>query len=308
MFKDLKSRLLASVLDSKIAWRINEIGAKGYFVRLEYPVNPSPRYGYGKPVLQGLAEMFENSRESMHDLAAQFVKHETFFNSVPLSAQSDQPGMPFWRNGFFSGFDPLAQCTLIGAAQPSCIYEIGSGNSTKFARAFIKNAGLPTKIVSIDPFPRAEIDELCDQTFRQPAESVSIELFKDLRPNDIVFIDNSHSAYQNSDVTVFMLEILPHLPSGVLVHVHDIFLPFDYPQSWASRHYNEQYLLAAYLIGGRHRPQVDIVWSSPWAYDQLSIREQALKSVKSEATIKAFGQEAVHAGGFFGTSLWMRVR
>jgi hypothetical protein len=66
----------------------------------------------------------------------------------------------------------------------------------------------------------------------------------------MVFIDNSHRSFQGSDVTVFFTEALPRINKGVVWGLHDIFLPFDYVSSWASRFYNEQYLLMAYLLGG----------------------------------------------------------
>ena len=66
----------------------------------------------------------------------------------------------------------------------------------------------------------------------------------------MVFFDGSHRTLMGSDVTVFFFEVLPALPPGVLVHIHDIFLPYDYPQEWRWRHYSEQYLLAAVLLAG----------------------------------------------------------
>lgn len=131
---------------------------------------------------------------------------------------------------------------------PQKYYEIGSGNSTKFARKAINDYNLSTKIVSFDPQPRSEINDLCDAIFRQPVEEVDLKIFDDLESGDILFVDNSHRIFTNSDVTVFFLDILPRLKPGVLVHIHDIFLPFDYPPFWQDRYYSEQYILAAYLL------------------------------------------------------------
>ena len=64
----------------------------------------------------------------------------------------------------------------------------------------------------------------------------------------MLFIDSSHRSFTNSDVTAFYLDILPRLKSGVLIHIHDVFLPYDYPPEWSDRFYNEQYLLACVLL------------------------------------------------------------
>lgn len=105
-------------------------------------------------------------------------------------------------------------------------------------------------MTSIDPYPRAEIDQLCDEVIRQPIEDIDVGLFEVLDAGDILFVDNSHRVFTNSDVTTIFLDILPILKKGVLVQFHDIFLPFDYPEEWSKRYYSEQYILGAYLLGG----------------------------------------------------------
>lgn len=75
-----------------------------------------------------------------------------------------------------------------------------------------------------------------------------IHICDDLDAGDLLFIDNSHRSFMNSDVTVVFLEILPRLKPGVFVEFHDIYLPFDYPQVWGTRYYNEHYLLASSLL------------------------------------------------------------
>ncbi len=130
--------------------------------------------------------------------------------------------------------------------------EVGSGNTTKFARATIDHYGLRTKIVSIDPAPRTEVNAICDEIVREAFEDVDLSVMARLGADDVLFVDNSHRAFPNSDATVFFTEVLPSLPRGLLWGMHDIFLPDDYPQVWneEKRFYNEQYLLAAYLLGG----------------------------------------------------------
>jgi len=123
------------------------------------------------------------------------------------------------------------------------------------ARRAIADRKLRTKLVSIDPQPRAEIDTLCDEVIRKPLEQCDLAIFRRLKRGDILFLDGSHRCFMNSDVTVFFLEILPRVESGVLLHIHDIFLPEDYVPSWLQRYYphrywSEQYVLAASLLAG----------------------------------------------------------
>jgi Methyltransferase domain len=135
--------------------------------------------------------------------------------------------------------------------RPKRFVEVGSGYSTRFARRAIREHSMPTRITSIDPAPRAEIDQLCDSVIRRPLEEVDLCVFDELEPGDILFIDSSHRTFSNSDVTALFMDVLPRLRSGVVVHLHDIFWPYDYPPEWANRYYSEQYLLGAYLLGDR---------------------------------------------------------
>lgn len=158
---------------------------------------------------------------------------------------------PRWDNGnWIPCLDAASIYYLIGKQRPKIYMEVGSGNSTKFARKAIKDFGLSTRIVSIDPMPRAEVDAICDEVLRYPLENVDVEVFDSLGQDDVLFVDNSHRSFQNSDVTVFFTEILPRLKRGVVYGVHDMFLPDDYPADWEARIYNEQYLMSAYLLGG----------------------------------------------------------
>jgi hypothetical protein len=131
---------------------------------------------------------------------------------------------------------------------PKTYLEVGSGFSTRFARRAVTDGALQTKIVSLDPHPRANIAQLCDTIVRQRLEDADLSIFDQLQAGDVVTFDGTHRSFVNSDVTVFFLEVLPRLPRGVLVHVHDIYLPYDYPPGMPF--YNEQYLLASYIVAG----------------------------------------------------------
>jgi hypothetical protein len=169
--------------------------------------------------------------------------------TVPRDEPTDECE-PFWSNSWFPPLDAICLSGLLVALNPRHYVEVGSGNSTKFARRAIADHDLRTKIISIDPQPRAIVDSLCDRVVRHGLENCDLAIFAELGADDLLFIDNSHRSFQNSDVTVFFTEILPLLKPGCHYGIHDIFLPYDYPATWLSRLYNEQYLLMAYLLGG----------------------------------------------------------
>ncbi|WP_404290591.1 class I SAM-dependent methyltransferase [Microvirga sp. RSM25] len=176
-----------------------------------------------------------------------------------ISYEGDPEGTePFWNNGWFPPLDGICLYGLIARTNPRLYIEVGSGNSTKFVRRAINDHGLQTKVISIDPYPRANIDALCDEVIRTPFENIDLSRFQDLQPGDIMFVDNSHRSFQNSDVTVFFTEVLPLLKPGVIWGVHDIFLPLDYPDAWSDRLYNEQYLLMTYLLGGAGGDEIEL--------------------------------------------------
>jgi hypothetical protein len=145
---------------------------------------------------------------------------------------------------------------MLRAHRPKRFVEVGSGVSTKFARRAVTFYDLPTRLTSIDPQPRNEIDQICDEVIRQPLERCDLAMFEALEPGDVFFLDSSHRSFQGSDVTVFFLEILPRLKSGVIVHVHDVYLPYDYISGHIHRLWNEQYLLASALLFGPDRFEI----------------------------------------------------
>ena len=128
--------------------------------------------------------------------------------------------------------------------------EIGSGVSTRFVRRAITDGRGRTNLTSIDPEPRFAIDRLCDTVVRSRLENVEVSMFDALGDGDVVFFDGTHRAFPNSDVTTLFLDVLPRLSRGVLVAVHDVYLPDDYPPEFAAWYLSEQYLLAAYVLAG----------------------------------------------------------
>ena len=223
----------------------------GQTIVVDYPVVPRPRYGHGSPPHPRLYEILNRNRDDYAELLTGFLDFQPDFAEIPLHAGSD-PMTPYWINGWLPALDTIALYALVVRTNPRHYFEIGSGNSTKFVRRAIERHGLRTTIISVDPVPRAECDVLCDEVVRQPLEDVDPQFFQRVTPGDIVFIDASHRSFTNSDTTAFFLDVLPTLPDETLVQIHDIYLPDDYPPQWNDRYYNEQYLLATWLLAGGH--------------------------------------------------------
>ena len=223
---------------------------------LEYRVDFRPRFGHGRPPHPQLYEIVDRYRTDYGALLTSFLRHTSSIQQIPTCDANPHPKSPCWNNGFLPGLDIVALYSFLPHFKPRLYLEVGSGNSTKVAFKSIRDHDLATRIISIDPVPRVEMDELADEVIRQPLENTQLKVFQQLKRNDILFIDNSHRVLPNSDATVFFLEILPILAPGVVVHIHDIYLPYDYPPFMCERFYSEQYVLAAFLLANadKYRP------------------------------------------------------
>jgi predicted O-methyltransferase YrrM len=224
-------------------------------VYVEDPVDVAPRWGYAHPAHRQLSLIVNANRARYTETLERFVALRPRLRQIG-SAGSQAPHEPDWDNYWFGRADAVALYGMLTQVRPERYVEIGSGNSTMFARRAIEDQALPTRITSIDPQPREYIDPICDQVIRQPLEKLDLSLFDELQAGDILFLDGSHRALTNSDATVFFLEVLPKLRPGILVHIHDVFLPFDYPPEWTDRYYSEQYLLAAFLLAESGRVEI----------------------------------------------------
>jgi hypothetical protein len=222
----------------------------------DYPVDFKPRYGHGHPPHTQLYDIINSFRDNYAEILRGMLDYQNVFTAIKKSGLENDPTQPIYNNGFLPALDIIGIYTLLAKYKPEHYIEVGSGNSTKVAYKAIKEQNLTTKITSIDPYPRAEIDQLADTIIRKPFETIDYTFIKNLKPRDILFIDNSHRVLPNSDAMVFFMEILPQLPKGVVVHIHDIYLPYDYPQFMCDRFYSEQYTLAAFIMANpqRYRP------------------------------------------------------
>ena len=261
---------------------------QGYFIPYRYADRITPdqlRRSY--PAVQALFErhqaQFDQSLLSLTD-----------YREALLRFANTRPPLPRWRQDWYPRLDGAMAYALTRRLRPTGIVEIGSGHSTRFFAAAIDDAGLETRLIAVDPAPRADLDGLRGvELHRTTVQHLDSAVIEQLRPGDFFVVDSSHIAMPGSDVDWLLTELLARLPCGVLVHIHDVFLPDPYPASWAWRGYNEQTVVAALLLGGGYEP----IWSSHWA----ATRMRAALRISVAAHIPL-------SPGAVESALWLRKR
>ncbi|MEZ6232743.1 MAG: class I SAM-dependent methyltransferase [Phycisphaerales bacterium] len=221
----------------------------------------------------------------------------------PLDARDEGRAVFHWRNAFFEGADALVWYALLRARRPSRVIEVGCGwSSLLMARALACNAGggdsstKPAMVTQIEPFPNARVFASLPESWthhRTPVQRVPLETFDTLGPGDVLFYDGSHCARVASDVTWMLFRVLPRLRKGVLVHLHDIFFPRDYPASWVLgrlQTWNEQYVVQALLMN-----------SSAW---RVVIANRLLADAR-RAELESLYAPVLGSQGVAGGSLWI---
>ena len=160
-------------------------------------------------------------------------------------------------NPFFSSVDAEIAYGMVRHFKPRKIIEVGSGFSTRLsAKALVQNEREGTaraELTAIECYPGPLLKKGfpgLTRLLEQRIEEVDLAFFASLGENDILFIDSSHTVRFAGDVQFLFLEVLPILKPGVIIHVHDIFFPFDYPKKWIiddNLFWAEQYLLQSFL-------------------------------------------------------------
>jgi predicted O-methyltransferase YrrM len=205
----------------------------------------------------------------------------------------------FTRNSQFSWLDARLLFVLLRAWRPRRFVEVGSGYSSLLVgdvnRRFLEGS---CHVTCIEPYPREFLKRPRSGIAEirvEPVQQTPTAVFESLEAGDVLFIDSSHVAKIGSDVVHLFLNVIPALKPGVRVHVHDIFLPEDYPKSWVvdlGLHWNEQYLLQALLARNEH------------TYRVLFAANHAHRAFPKEVA-RAIGRE--EKGGFGGASFWFEV-
>jgi predicted O-methyltransferase YrrM len=211
----------------------------GFFIPHRYAASATPR---DYPALRPL---FEAAEPRMRDLLAAIESR-----TADLLRIRDGDGPARFDQDWFARLDAAAAYALVRRERPARIVEIGSGHSTRFLARAVADEGLGAVLTCIDPHPRASLARLHVRHEARLLDETDRLTLAGLAAGDILFIDSSHVAMPGTDVDRLFLDVLPRLASGVLIHVHDIFLPRDYPPEWAWRGYNEQIVVGALLVGG----------------------------------------------------------
>jgi predicted O-methyltransferase YrrM len=227
---------------------------RGWFIPHRYaPLLPPPG---AQPPYPAIERLFEEN-------VAAFTAVLDFVDAqaAPLEGMS-----ALFEQSWFPSLDAAVAYALVRERKPRRVVEVGSGHSTRLLSKAMGGVG---EILAIDPAPRADIADLPGvRVMASTLQAAAPELFDGLMPGDVLFIDSSHILMPGSDVDILLNRVLPRLPSGALVHIHDIFLPFDYPAIWGWRAYNEQQGVVPLLAGGAYRP----LFSSVWAERRLAGR------------------------------------
>lgn len=204
---------------------------------------------------------------------------------------AEPPPAPRWTQDWFPRLDAAAAYAMVRRFCPPHIVEVGSGHSTRFLARAASDGSTGTRILAIDPAPRATLAGLGIELLRMRVQDAGDAPFARLAKGDFLVIDSSHKMAPGSDVELLVEKILPALPAGIYVHFHDIFLPGDYPQAWAWRRYSEQAAVSALLAGGGY----SILFASAWL---LARRKDLLaKSVIGRLPL---------VPGAIESSLWLR--
>ena len=295
-------RPVAGDLALRVAQRLNRrryvevTPHRPHQLALDYPTaaRNEPRWGYGRPPHGRLAEIIGRHRDAYGDALRMLAGYHD--DLLAIGRLPGDPTEPHWLSAWLLGLDGVSLYGLIRDRAPARYVEVGSGNSTRFVARARRDGGLATHITSIDPHPRVEVDAICDRILRAPLEEIDPSVFGDLRAGDMLFVDNSHRVFMNSDVVTFFLEILPALRPGVLVGIHDILWPDDYLPEWAEYYFSEQYLFGALLLG-------EPAWIEPLLACNFAAADPELRTIL-EPLWRAPGMQDVDPRGF---CFWMTI-
>jgi predicted O-methyltransferase YrrM len=208
------------------------------------------------------------------------------------------PGRRFFlKNNRFQHGDAVVLYAMIRHFRPRRIIEVGSGfSSALMLDTNDRHGDLRMDLCFIEPYPDRlksllkEDDSTSTRLITAPVQEIPLAEFDALDQNDILFIDSSHVAKAGSDVNYLFFSVLPRLRHGVLIHIHDIFYPFEYPLTWLreGRAWNELYFLRAFL---QYNPAFEIIFFNSY------LGHQSPELIKEHLPLMG-----VNPGG----SIWLR--
>jgi hypothetical protein len=263
----LNVRIESLTAENAEASRLSALKEAGHFERAVYSLSPG-------------MQSFDPSH-----MASDFQRYAAEIERLK-NPYSNDVGYIYPGNTFYRTPDMEVLYCLVRRLAPKRIIEVGCGSSTRISRQAIRDGGLATEIIAIDPWTRNDIGPHVDKFIQQRLEKVDFAVFEALKAGDILFIDSSHEIRAGNDCARLFCEIIPALEPGVVVHVHDVFLPFDYPvESLAEMGgWGEQYLLHALLQGGRH----ELLWPGYYVQNLRPDMQNALPFLNSPHAAQSF--------------------
>lgn len=227
---------------------------------------------------------------TIKELGSKFAKECDWPNDP-----TDNPNDFYLNNSCFSYGCASALHCMIREYKPKRIIEIGSGNSSKIIRDAIalneKNSKKCVEYTIIDPYSKLNKKSFTKNTkiIKEKVEELDPKFFKSLQKNDILFIDSSHVCKIGSDVNFEILEVLPILNKGVIIHFHDVHLPYEYSKIYATNpkfrmFWTEAYLLQAFLSCNR-----DFEITLPMTYVQTVFDKDFRKAFPSSNKAQNYG-------------------
>lgn len=238
-----RARVLAMALQTLLG------RPQGFFIPYRFAASVRAA---GYPGLEPLFAAAEPRMRELVDAAAGFREQLAGFGGPPPA--------PRFEQDWFPRLDGAAAYAMVRQLRPRRIVEIGSGHSTRFMACAVADAAIGCEITCIDPSPRAKLAGLPVRHLPVVLADAGPQVLGGLEAGDLLFVDSSHIAMPGTDVDRLLGDVLPGLPAGVVLHVHDIFLPDGYPEDWSWRGYSEQLPIACLLQGGGY----DILFASHW--------------------------------------------
>jgi hypothetical protein len=236
------------------------LARRGFFIPYRYAAE-LPAAGT-RPPYPAVEALFAEGRSRFAALLAAMDRRR----DALLAIGANQPPQPRWDQLWFPRLDAAAAYVMLRETPPARVVEVGSGHSTRFFARACADGALDTRIIAIDPAPRAVLGGLPIDFRRSTLQRVGDEVFAGLTGGDVVSIDSSHILMPGSDLDMFFGRVLPLLPVGCRLHIHDIFLPDDYPAAWDWRGYNEQLAVLPLLFGGGW----EVLWSSHFVATRMA--------------------------------------
>jgi hypothetical protein len=241
------------------------------------------RYDDPVPDLSALADDFWDRTSQLTGLQLNEHRQLTLLQEFTSTYRDEYEAFPwdgdpdrirfYLGNDRFGPVDAEVLYCMVRCFQPGRVHEVGSGFSTLLVSDALKRnraEGRRTGTITVfDPYPSPLLEHGLfgvGEVVRARVQDVPLHRFEELHADDVLLIDSSHVLKTGSDVQFLYLDVIPRLFPGVLVHVHDVFLPKEYPQAWVRerrRFWNEQYLLQAFLA---FNPAFEVLWAGSFLH------------------------------------------